>query len=88
MLAKAESADPNKTKKQTEEELRQIVATIGKQGKQGEQIRCVVSVAMLNEGWDANNVTQILGLRAFNSQLLCETGCRAWIASYELHTRS
>ena len=41
-------------------------------GSQGEQIRCVVSVAMLNEGWDANNVTQILGLRAFNSQLLCE----------------
>ena len=72
MLAKAESADPNKTRKQTEEELRQIVATIGKPGKQGAHIRCVVSVSMLNEGWDANNVTQILGLRAFNSQLLCE----------------
>jgi hypothetical protein len=27
---------------------------------------------MLNEGWDANNVTHILGLRAFHSQLLCE----------------
>ena len=27
---------------------------------------------MLNEGWDAQNVTQILGLRAFASQLLCE----------------
>ena len=72
MLAEAESPDPNKTKKQAAEELRQVVATIGKPGKQGEQIRCVVSVAMLNEGWDANNVTQILGLRAFNSQLLCE----------------
>ena len=72
MLANAESPDPNKTKKQTEEELRKIVATIGKPGKQGAQIRCVVSVSMLNEGWDANNVTQILGLRAFNSQLLCE----------------
>ena len=72
MLAKAESADPNITKKQAEKELRQVVATIGKPGKQGEQIRCVVSVSMLNEGWDANNVTQILGLRAFNSQLLCE----------------
>ena len=27
---------------------------------------------MLSEGWDANNVTHILGLRAFHSQLLCE----------------
>ena len=27
---------------------------------------------MLSEGWDARNVTQILGLRAFSSQLLCE----------------
>ena len=72
MLAEAESADPNKSKEQAAEELRQVVATIGKPGKQGEHIRCVVSVSMLNEGWDANNVTQILGLRAFNSQLLCE----------------
>ena len=52
--------------------LRQIVSTIGKEGQPGEQIRCVVSVSMLNEGWDANNVTQIIGLRAFRSQLLCE----------------
>ena len=35
-------------------------------------MRCVVSVAMLNEGWDASNVTHILGVRAFGSQLLCE----------------
>ena len=54
------------------EELRDIVSTIGKAGKPGEKIQCVVSVSMLNEGWDANNVTQILGLRAFKSQLLCE----------------
>ena len=52
--------------------LRKIVSTIGKEGQPGEQIRCVVSVSMLNEGWDANNVTQIIGLRAFKSQLLCE----------------
>lgn len=52
--------------------LREVVATIGKSGEPGGQIRCVVSVSMLNEGWDANNVTQILGLRAFRSQLLCE----------------
>ena len=72
MLAEAESEDPNKNRSQAAEDLRQIVATIGKQGQPGEQIRCVVSVAMLNEGWDANNVTHILGLRAFTSQLLCE----------------
>ena len=72
MLAQAESADPNQSTSQAAEELREIVATIGKPGKPGAQIRCVVSVAMLNEGWDANNVTHILGLRAFTSQLLCE----------------
>ena len=49
-----------------------IVATVGERGEPGEQVRCVVSVAMLNEGWDANNVTHILGVRAFGSQLLCE----------------
>jgi type III restriction enzyme len=32
----------------------------------------VVSVGMLTEGWDAQTVTHILGLRAFSSQLLCE----------------
>lgn len=53
-------------------ELRQIVATVGKTGEPGEHIRCVVSVSMLTEGWDANNVTHILGVRAFGSQLLCE----------------
>ncbi len=72
MLAAAESEDPNKNRSQAAEDLRQVVATIGKRGQPGEQIRCVVSVAMLNEGWDANNVTHILGLRAFTSQLLCE----------------
>lgn len=72
MLEKAESGDPNLSRQDAAEELRQIVATVGKPGKPGEQVRCVVSVAMLNEGWDANNVTHILGLRAFGSQLLCE----------------
>ncbi len=72
MLADAESEDPGKNRAQAAEDLRQIVATIGKPGKPGEQVRCVVSVAMLNEGWDANNVTHILGLRAFTSQLPCE----------------
>lgn len=54
------------------ERLREMVATVGKLDELGEKIRCIVSVAMLNEGWDAQNVTQILGLRAFGSQLLCE----------------
>ncbi len=54
------------------EQTREIVATVGKKGKPGERVRCLISVAMLSEGWDARNVTQILGLRAFASQLLCE----------------
>ena len=52
--------------------LREAMNTIGKRGKLGEHIRCVVSVAMLTEGWDANTVTHILGIRPFRSQLLCE----------------
>jgi type III restriction enzyme len=72
LLAAAESEDPNTTKKEAAEELRKIVSTVGRVGEAGEHIRCVVSVNMLSEGWDANNVTHILGLRAFNSQLLCE----------------
>ena len=46
--------------------------TVGKSGRLGEDIRCVVSVSMLTEGWDANTVTHILGVRAFGTQLLCE----------------
>jgi type III restriction enzyme len=38
----------------------------------GRHIRCIVSVAMLTEGWDCNTVTHIIGLRPFMSQLLCE----------------
>ncbi len=38
----------------------------------GRDVRCIVSVAMLTEGWDASNVTHIVGLRPFMSQLLCE----------------
>jgi hypothetical protein len=44
----------------------------GKTGKLGEHVKCVVSVSMLTEGWDANTVTHILGVRAFGTQLLCE----------------
>ena len=52
--------------------LREVMNTVGKKGRLGEQIRCVVSVSMLTEGWDANTVTHILGVRAFGTQLLCE----------------
>lgn len=52
--------------------LREVVNTVGKQNRLGSHIRCVVSVSMLTEGWDANTVTHIMGLRAFGSQLLCE----------------
>jgi type III restriction enzyme len=60
------------TKQQEGERLRQIVDTVGRIGKPGEQIQSVVSVGMLSEGWDAKTVTHIMGLRAFSSQLLCE----------------
>ncbi|MGN6562679.1 MAG: BPTD_3080 family restriction endonuclease [Thermomicrobiales bacterium] len=52
--------------------LREVMNTVGKPGKLGEQVKCVVSVSMLTEGWDANTVTHILGVRAFGTQLLCE----------------
>lgn len=71
LLAKLE-ADEGGTRDEKAEALRRVIDTIGKPGEPGEFVRCVVSVQMLTEGWDANNVTQILGVRAFESQLLCE----------------
>jgi type III restriction enzyme len=55
-----------------EDLLREVMNTVGKRGKLGEPVRCVVSVSMLTEGWDANTVTHVLGIRRFGSQLLCE----------------
>jgi type III restriction enzyme len=52
--------------------LREVMNTVGKPGQLGGSIRCVVSVSMLTEGWDANTVTHVLGIRAFGTQLLCE----------------
>ena len=65
--------------------LRLVLNTVGKAGQPGEQIRCVVSVGMLSEGWDARNVTHIVGYRAFSTQLLCEqvTGRALRRADYE-----
>ncbi len=67
--------------------LREVMNTVGKPGTLGESIRCVVSVSMLTEGWDANNVTHILGVRAFGTQLLCEQviGRALRRQSYELN---
>src|SRR5207253_9711056 len=59
--------------KLTDEDLmREVLNTVGKKGKLGEHVRCVVSVSMLTEGWDCNTVTHILGVRAFGTRLLCE----------------
>lgn len=75
------------TKKKQAEYLRQQVNTVGQLGEPGEKIQNVISVGMLSEGWDARTVTQIMGLRAFTSQLLCEQvigrGLRR--ASYEIN---
>ena len=55
-----------------EDLLREVMNTVGKAGRLGDSIRCVVSVSMLSEGWDASTVTHVLGVRAFGTQLLCE----------------
>lgn len=67
--------------------LREVMNTIGRKGRLGEKIRCVVSVSMLTEGWDANTVTHIMGVRAFGTQLLCEqvVGRGLRRQSYELN---
>ena len=70
--------------------LREAMNTVGKAGRLGGETRCVVSVSMLTEGWDANTVTHVLGVRAFGTQLLCEQvvgrALRRW--SYELNESS
>ena len=70
-----------------QELLREVMNTVGKEGRLGESVRCVVSVSMLTEGWDANNVTHVLGVRAFGTQLLCEQviGRALRRQSYELN---
>lgn len=70
-----------------QELLREAMNTVGKPGQLGAGIRCVVSVSMLTEGWDANTVTHILGIRGFGTQLLCEQviGRALRRQSYELN---
>ena len=70
-----------------QELLREVMNTVGKHGSLGGSVRCVVSVSMLTEGWDANTVTHVLGVRAFGTQLLCEQviGRALRRQSYELN---
>lgn len=84
----AERGDQVAAEKITDSDLlREVMNTVGKPGRLGGNIRCVVSVSMLTEGWDANNVTHILGVRAFGTQLLCEqvVGRALRRHSYELN---
>jgi type III restriction enzyme len=64
--------DRDVSKLTDEDLLREVMNTVGKPGRLGGEVKCVVSVSMLTEGWDANTVTHILGVRAFGTQLLCE----------------
>ncbi len=67
------TGDPRAGESITDQELlREVMNTVGKKDQLGAGIRCVVSVSMLTEGWDANSVTHVLGIRAFGTQLLCE----------------
>ena len=86
----ARTGDRGQADKLTDQDLlREVMNTVGKANRLGGGIRCVVSVAMLTEGWDANTVTHVLGLRAFGTQLLCEQviGRSLRRQSYELNER-
>ena len=86
-LAAREGAGAIKGEVNESDLLREVMNTVGRPGRLGEQIRCVVSVSMLTEGWDTNTVTHILGVRAFGTQLLCEqvVGRGLRRQSYELN---
>ena len=69
----ARTGDRHQAEKISDQDLlREVMNTVGKPGRLGDSIRCVVSVSMLTEGWDANTVSHVLGVRAFGTQLLCE----------------
>ncbi len=83
------TGDPKQAENITDQELlREAMNTVGKEGRLGGSIRCVVSVSMLTEGWDASTVTHVLGVRAFGTQLLCEQviGRALRRQSYDLNT--
>jgi type III restriction enzyme len=86
-----ERGDPATADNITDQDLlREVMNTVGKEGRLGESVRCVVSVGMLTEGWDCNTVTHILGVRAFGTQLLCEqvVGRALRRQSYELNEQN
>ena len=85
------TGDRRQAEKITDQDLlREVMNTVGKEDRLGESIRCVVSVSMLTEGWDANTVTHVLGVRAFGTQLLCEQviGRALRRQSYDLNDES
>ena len=87
-LIKAQGQRLNERRGRTKdalETLREVLNTVGKAGRPGARIRCVISVGMLTEGWDARTVSHIVGYRAFSTQLLCEqvTGRALRRTSYE-----
>ena len=85
------TGDKHQADKITDQELlREVMNTVGKKERLGGSIRCVVSVSMLTEGWDANTVTHVLGVRAFGTQLLCEqvVGRALRRQSYDLNEES
>ncbi len=82
------TGDRSQADKLTDQDLlREVMNTVGKVGRLGDSVRCVVSVSMLTEGWDARTVTHVLGVRAFGTQLLCEQviGRALRRQSYELN---
>ena len=85
------TGDAKQAENLTDQELlREVMNTVGKEGRLGANIRCVVSVSMLTEGWDTNTVTHVLGVRAFGTQLLCEQviGRALRRESYELNSEN
>lgn len=72
LFAPAAESEAPLTRAQKQQAIRDVFMSVGRRAEPGEHIRCVISVGMLTEGWDARNVTHIFGYRAFGSQLLCE----------------
>jgi len=68
----AQKISGKQSRKSNQDVIRDVLTTVGKEGELGEQVRCVISVSMLTEGWDAKNVSHIFGFRKFGTQLLCE----------------
>ena len=64
--------DDDLTAAQRMDVIRTLFNTAGQPGQLGARLRCIISVGMLTEGWDAKTVTHVVGYRSFGSDLLCE----------------